>query len=54
MPKPKAPRRDYDADLRFVRPAENATSKERAAYGHAFVKAVANGAGAKPKAKNKN
>ena len=53
MTKPKAPPRDYNKDLRFVRPAQNATSKERAAYGHAFVKAVANGAGHKPKDKNK-
>ena len=50
MPKPKRPPHDYDADLRFKPyPREDSTSKELAARGHAFVKAVLNGAGAKRK-----
>ena len=52
MAKPKAPPppRDYNADLRFKPyPREDSTSKELAARGHAFVKAVLNGAGVKRK-----
>ena len=50
MTKRKASPRDYEADLRFTPlPPDKATNKELAAYGHAFVKAVANGAGAKRK-----
>ena len=50
MTKRKASPRNYEADLRFTPlPPEKATSKELAACGHAFVKAVLNGAGAKRK-----
>ena len=49
MAKRKAPPRDYEADLCLHHPPEDAASEDLAAYGHAFVKAVANGAGAKRK-----
>ncbi len=49
MAKPKAPRRDYDADLRPSPPRDDATDEELWERGHEFVKAVLAGAGTRRK-----
>ena len=49
MAKARAPRRDYDEDMRpHPLPPEDATDEELWARGHEFVKAVLNGAGVQP------
>ena len=54
MEKKKEAPRDYNADLRFDPPPEDATDVELESRAHRFIKAVLNGAGyrAKPKSKS--
>lgn len=48
MAKAKAPRRDYDEDMRpHPLPPEDATDEELWERGHEFVKSVLSGAGAR-------
>ena len=49
MAKTRAPRRDYNEDMRpHPLPPEDATEEELWERGHQFVKAVLNGAGVQP------